>query len=88
MQRLGISRNELSVGAIRSAAEQWGKFDPYLEGAKLALVVARKVDFGLARMYEALRGDSPLRVRVFRNVAPAETWLDLPERYLDSHPVR
>jgi len=33
--------------------------------------------FGLSRMYEAYRQDSPVRIRIFRSLAEARVWLGL-----------
>jgi hypothetical protein len=43
---------------------------------RVALVMAREVDFGLARMYELMSdGLVPLSIRVFRDLGEAEAWL-------------
>ena len=45
-----------------------------MDEAKLAIVAERDELLGLARMYELLRGDSPVKVRVFRDRDEAEVW--------------
>jgi len=43
---------------------------------RVALVMAREVDFGLARMYELMSdGLVPLSIQVFRDLGKAEAWL-------------
>ena len=47
---------------------------------RAALVVAREVDFGMARMYELQLSDlSTGRVQVFRNMEAAREWLANPD---------
>ena len=50
-------------------------------GAKMALVASNPEFFGLSRMYELLRGDSPVAMNVFRTLSEAEEWLELPDDY-------
>ena len=42
---------------------------------RVAVVVRRDVDFGLARMYEAYVAESPAELRVFREYSEAVAWL-------------
>ena len=42
---------------------------------KVAIVVARNVDFGLARMYEAFSDELPCELRVFMNLEDADAWM-------------
>jgi hypothetical protein len=51
--------------------------DPRVGESRLAIVAPRDELFGLGRMYEFLRGDSPVDVRVFRERKEAELWLGL-----------
>lgn len=64
--------------ARRAARNIDAKID---DGAKLALVSTRDEFFGLGRMYQALRDDSPVEVGVFRSRPEAEQWLGLPAGY-------
>ena len=43
---------------------------------KVAIVVARNVDFGLARMYEAFSDELPCELRVFMDPADADAWIE------------
>ena len=45
------------------------------EGYKVAFVVARDVDFGLARIYEAYADRLPFTVMVFRSMDEALSWI-------------
>jgi hypothetical protein len=45
------------------------------EGYKVAFVVIRDVDFGLARMYEGYAGRLPFTVRVYRSMDEALSWI-------------
>ena len=44
-------------------------------GYKVAIVVARNVDFGLARMYEAFSDELPCELRVFMSLEDAQAWM-------------
>ena len=43
--------------------------------ARSAIVVARKVTFGIARMYQSWMDDQPVNVRVFERLEEARAWL-------------
>jgi len=45
--------------------------------ARLAIVVATDVTYGVARMYELMSDESVLSVRVFRSLEEARGWLGL-----------
>ena len=49
--------------------------DPAQEPWAVAVIAPQDDVFWLGRLYEALRVGSPARVRVFRNTADAEDWL-------------
>ncbi len=44
-------------------------------GSRAALVVARDLDFGIARMFRALTHDMGVEYQVFRGVQSARDWL-------------
>ena len=50
--------------------------DPAQEPWAIAVIAPQDDVFWLGRTYEALRGGSPARVRVFRSTADAEDWLE------------
>jgi hypothetical protein len=69
---------DVSAESVRDAARRAEQYvDSRLEGGKLALVAPRDLLFGMARMYEILRADSPVEVRVFRERDEAESWLGI-----------
>jgi len=41
-------------------------------------VASNDVAYGLSRMYQAFRSESPLELRVFREMDEAREWLGLP----------
>ena len=43
---------------------------------RVALVVSRDMDYGLARMYEAYSQDLPVQIRIFDELEQAELWLE------------
>ena len=45
---------------------------------KTAFVADSDVIYGLSRMFEMLRHDSPEEIRVFRNIDEAKRWLGIP----------
>jgi hypothetical protein len=59
---LGISSDSVRHAARRVAEH----VNSRLKEGKLAIVAPRDVLFGMARMYEILRNESPVEVRVFR----------------------
>jgi hypothetical protein len=73
---LKANLSAFSVDDIRQVThlvkDNWGASDK----SRAALVVARDLDFGLARMYQQLlEGQSLGEVRIFRNVDEAIEWL-------------
>jgi hypothetical protein len=54
------------------------KLNPFGPSARRAIVVASDTSFGLARMYDLLRGESGDVIQVFRDRAAALEWLGLP----------
>lgn len=69
---------DVSAESVRDVARRVAlHVDPRLEEGKLAIVAPRDLLFGMARMYEMLRNDSPVEVRVFREREEAESWLGL-----------
>jgi hypothetical protein len=51
------------------------KLNPFGAGARRALVVTSDVVFGMARMYQILRDESPDELQIFRKVDDAFRWL-------------
>jgi hypothetical protein len=69
-----VTSVELSGACVReiATARLFG------EGSLRAFVVTADVAFGMARMFEMLRGDALDEIRVFRNIDDARAWLGLP----------
>jgi hypothetical protein len=65
---------KVTVGGLRALAA----INPFGTGGRRAVVVSGDVGFGLARMHESLRGDSPDALHVFRRMDEALAWLALP----------
>jgi hypothetical protein len=77
---LDVTSVEMPTSLIREIASRAARHvDPRLDQGKLAILAADDEVFGLGRMYEILRSDSPVKVRVFRQRDEAELWLGLAE---------
>jgi hypothetical protein len=51
------------------------RLNPFWAGARRALVVTSDVVFGMARMYQILRDESPDELEIFREMDGALQWL-------------
>jgi len=69
----GVTEVALDSRTIRSIATP----SVYAPGAKRAIVATRDAVYGLARMYERIRGGESDEVRVFRDIEEARRWLEL-----------
>jgi hypothetical protein len=58
------------VSFIRTNQEKRGR------NYRVALVVSRDIDFGLARMYEAYSQELPFDIQIFKDIKDAEQWLN------------
>jgi hypothetical protein len=71
---------DVSAALIHKAASRaQNVVDPRLASGKFAIVAPRDFLFGMARMYEILRSDSPVEVHVFRDRQEALLWLGIAE---------
>lgn len=79
----GAVRGDASAEIVRRQARHSSfHVDNNIEGtARLAIAAPSDEFFGLGRMYEMLRGGSPVDVAVFRTLPEAESWLELPDDY-------
>ena len=67
-----VSLSELNK-IITLVSRNWGK----KSSRKAALVVSRKVDFGLARLYEqSVEAQSNSKIKVFTDIKKAVSWID------------
>ena len=70
----GAMGKDLLAGNVRSLVDAVVKYRSGDEGTRIA-VVARDLDFGLARMYEhMLEASADVKVMVFRDRDEAEIW--------------
>ncbi len=72
----GVTSVELSGACVREIASM----RMFGEGSRRAFVAGTDVVFGMVRMFEMLRDDTPDEIRVFRNIDDARAWLGLPAR--------
>jgi hypothetical protein len=61
--------------ALRATAAWLDRSKEIWGGSRAAIVVARDLDFGIARMFQALTHDMGVEYQVFRDVQPARDWL-------------
>jgi hypothetical protein len=68
------------TGALPTAAaiRQLVLHNPFREGSRRAVVVGSDLAYGLARMYEMMRANSPDLLEVFRDMDLALEWLGIP----------
>lgn len=69
----------VSSPTLRRVADLFSGSDRTPERTRVAIVAETDVAYGLSRMYQAFRSESPLDLRVFREMADARAWLELPE---------
>jgi hypothetical protein len=70
--------SQITSRGLRRAAEIFAAFDSGPSHARIAFVAPADVVFGLSRMYQAFRSDSPAEIGVFRELHEARAWLGLP----------
>lgn len=71
---------EVSSSGLSQISQCAASMDTACERSRLAVVAPQDVYFGLARMYEVLRSETPgsrKAVSVFRSRADAEAWLGI-----------
>jgi len=73
------------VAAITATPDGLRRFAEILEDGgrvqnpgRMAILVTSPVAFGMARMFQSYRGDSPIVIQVFRTVDEAREWIGLP----------
>ncbi|MGH0037230.1 MAG: STAS/SEC14 domain-containing protein [Myxococcota bacterium] len=62
----------METSEVRSFAQGQPLFKP---AARRAVVVGSEFDFGMARMFQVMRGDEAGEIRVFRDIDEARRWL-------------
>ncbi len=69
----------VSAEAVRAGARSLNAFEQDAHGVRLAILATEAAAFGLSRLYELERGDSPVEIRVFRDEEEARSWLQRPD---------
>ena len=68
-----IAKTDITPNGVRHLAVMDDSDMEILGDFKLAIVASQDLAFGMARMFEALTGDSPPNVSVFRDMDSAKT---------------
>ena len=63
--------------AIRNLAVRFREMNLVGDGSKLAITATSDVVYGMARIYGAVRSNSKLEARVFREIDEARDWLGM-----------
>ena len=66
----------MSSEAVRQLSQMVQESDAAFAGARWAIIASTDVVFGMARMYELLRGDASYEIRVFRSAEEAQRWVE------------
>jgi hypothetical protein len=72
-----VEVGEVHSHTLRRIAELFAGADRTPERSRVAIVASDDVAYGLSRMYQAFRSESPLDLRVFRAMNEARAWLGL-----------
>ena len=73
----GVATPDTQGTTLRRVAEAFARADREPERSKIAIVADGDLHYGLSRMYQAFRADSPLVLEVFRDLTEARSWLGL-----------
>src|SRR5262249_49328737 len=68
VERFEVGFREIYYFAIRRSAQQFSRV------VKSAIIVQEPVQFGIARIYEALNENPQIRIRILRSVTEAAGW--------------
>jgi len=66
----------VSSDGVQRLTRAVAEHDPVFAGSRWAIVANQDVIFGMARMYELLRGGAPYEIAVFRSPEEAERWME------------
>ena len=72
-----VTRFDIPTARVRDLAEEWSTSPASGSASMVAIVAASDEAFGVARMYEMSRRETPEQIRVFRAIEAAERWLGL-----------
>ena len=70
-----VERLDVSPQALGELVATLRPMERNLAGRRRAIVAASDAVYGMARMYEIMRSDSPEDIRVFRDLMAAREWL-------------
>ena len=73
----GAEEGNVNSHTLQQIADLFTRGDKSPEQSRVAIVAERDIAYGLSRMYQAFRSDSPLDLRVFREMNEARAWLGL-----------
>ena len=75
--QLADLRDVTDVQVTAATIKEMVRLNPFWAGARRALVVTSDVVFGMARMYQILRDESPDELEIFRKMDGALQWLGI-----------
>ena len=76
-RQLADLRDVTDVQVTAATIREMVRLNPFWAGARRALVVTNDVVFGMARMYQILRDESPDELEIFRKMDGALQWLGI-----------
>lgn len=76
-RQLADLREVTDVQITSATIKEMVRLNPFWAGARRALVVTNDVVYGMARMYQILRDESPDELEIFRKMDGALQWLGL-----------
>lgn len=76
-RQLADLREVTDVQITAATIKEMVRLNPFWAGARRALVITNDVLFGMARMYQILKDESPDELQIFRNMEDALQWLGL-----------
>jgi hypothetical protein len=74
---LSRAQTGVSPATLRHVAAVFAAADRKPEESQVAIYAPGDLFFGLARMYEAFRASSSVRIRIFRTLDEARAWLGI-----------
>ena len=83
----GLIDLDVKVGDVFSFADRRRESAASIEPVKSAIVSDTVLGFGLARLYESLMNETPIRVKAFAKIGDAAAWLGVPMDVLFEGPM-
>lgn len=72
-----VTAPDATTETLKRVADTFRDAERAAKPVRIALVAAGDAAYGLARMYQAFRIDSPAEIQVFREMGKARDWLGL-----------